>query len=160
MPKVDIETVPAVLSKLVTAPPVPLDKNAVTQVYRELEKVVKQEKEDREASKGPKQKFQHVILVSDPDKVIPAGTELVGWVTKIKEEEDAGSILTRIFRAIRSFNLTKKGRKNPCKTVGEGIESATRKFFKEEKIQILTKEPVRIIFTDNVLPTEPKPVDV
>lgn len=160
MPKVDIEVVPSVLRDLVTTPPEPLDANTIVEFKKRLDKLAKEEKAERDANKGPKQKFQHVILVSDPNKVIPAGTELVGWVTKIKEEDDAGGILDRIFRAVRSFNLTKKGKKNPAKTVGEGLDGVTRKFFKEEGIQILTKEPVRIIFTDNAIPTEPTPVAV
>lgn len=154
MPKVDIETIPPVLGDFITTPPTEINKESIAKINKALEKVAKEEKEARAADKGPKQKYQYVLLVADPEGKVPAGTELVGWTTKIKEEHDAGTILERILKGIRNFNLSKKGKKSPAKTVGDGIEGATRKFFKEEEIQILNKEPVRIIFTDNKLPVE------
>ncbi len=160
MPKIDLEVVPSVMRDLVSEPPKPFDKDAILQVNAALVKLAKDEKAARDAEKEPKPKLQYVLLVSDPNKVIPAGTELVGWMTRIKEDADAGGILDRIFKAIRNFNLSKKGRKNPVKTVGDGLEGVTRKFFKEEEIQIVNKEAVRIIFTDNALPTEPTPATV
>lgn len=162
MPKLDLETIPPVLRDFVTTPPEALTNETVVKIQKAFEKVAKEEKADRDANREPKQKFEHVILLSDPTGVIPKGTELVGWVTKIKEGEDPGSVLDRIIRGIRNFNLSKKGKKSPATSIGDGIEGATRKFFKAEEIQVLTKESVRIVFTDNVLPTDkvkPAPLD-
>lgn len=147
MPKLNIESVPPVLKKFIDATDV------VSNITKELNKLIQREKEERDANRTPKKKNQYVVLVSDPEGKIPAGTELVAWVTQIKEDEDSGSILSKIINAIRNFNQSKKGRKNPADSIGDGIDAAQRKFFKEENIDIKTKMPVRVMITDNKIPT-------
>lgn len=103
--------------------------------------------------KSPAVKKQYVILVSDPNGVMPAD-DLVGWVLQIPEDDSPVTTLERIYRAAYEFNCTKRGRMLPAKTVGDAIENVPAKHFKEAEAWIKTKTPVLILKTDNQIPKE------
>ena len=63
-------------------------------------------------------------------------------------------ITDRIFKAAYDFNASKKGRMLPVKSVGEALESASAKYFKESELWVKTKLPVGVVVTDNVLPKD------
>ncbi len=102
--------------------------------------------------KPPTEKKQFIIVVSDPNKQIK--TDLTGWVLQIPESASISSVLDRLKTAMYDFNASKAGRLLPVKTIGEGIESAKKKFFTARDITIKTKTPVFVVVTDNVLPKE------
>lgn len=109
------------------------------------------EAESEEAAE-PKRKWQHVIVVSDMTGQIK--TELTGWVVQIPEDVSIHNTKGNLHKAMYDFNASKRGRLLPVKTIGDGIESVSGKFFKNADIKIKTKTPVFVVVTDNVLPKE------
>lgn len=103
--------------------------------------------------KPPAPKKQFVVLLSDPEGKLPA-KDLTGWVVQIPEDASPSSTTDRIFKAAYDFNASKRGRLLPVKSVGEALESAAAKFFKESELWVKTKLPVAVVVTDNVLPKD------
>lgn len=102
---------------------------------------------------APTVKKQFVILLSDMEGVLPK-KDLTGWVVQIPEDASPFSTTDRIFKASYDFNASKKGRTLPVKSVGESLESASAKYFKEAELWIKTKLPCAVVVTDNVIPRE------
>lgn len=117
---------------------------------QEIERQAALTAEEEKAQRPPVQKKQFVIIVSDPNGVIQ--TDLVGWVAQIPEDDAVGETMDRLIRASYEYNISKKGRKYPVKTVGEACEAVSGKFLKEQDLWMKTKEPVQVIVTDNVIP--------
>ena len=103
--------------------------------------------------KAPAPKKQFVILLSDPAGKLPQ-KDLVGWVVQIPESASPYSTTDRIFKGAYDFNASKRGRMLPVKSVGEALESAGAKYFKESELWVKTKLPVAVVVTDNVLPKD------
>jgi len=103
--------------------------------------------------KPPPPKKQFVILLSDPEGKLPE-KDLVGWVVQIPENASPFSTPDRIFKGAYDFNASKRGRMLPVKSVGEALESASAKYFKDSELWVKTKLPVAVVKTDNVLPKD------
>lgn len=101
----------------------------------------------------PVQKKQFVIVLSDPNGILPK-KDLVGWVVQIPENASPFGTCDRIHKAAYDFNASKKGRMHPVKSVGEALESASAKYFKESELWVKTKTVVAVVVTDNVLPAD------
>jgi hypothetical protein len=144
MPKIEVSTVAEILKKNLLEPKV------LRSVIEEMNLAVQPEPGDE---KAPAVKKQFVILISDPEGRMPKG-DFVGWVLQIPETESVATTQDRIFRAAYDFNVTKKGRLHPCKTVGEAIENIPAKFFKEADVWVKSKTPVLVLKTDNQIPKE------
>ena len=127
-----------------------LEPAAMRRILEALNKITAEAAKD-EQDKLPAQKKQFVILVSDPDGVVPE-KELAGWVLQIPEEASPLSIQERINKAAADFNATRLGRKIPVENVGEALESVPAKNFKEVEVTVKTKQPVLVLNTDNKLP--------
>ena len=127
----------------------PDDPAKVRRIVEEMNRLVADQPEKPEAVKK-----QFVILISDPDGLIPRRKDFVGWVLQIPENESAATTQDRVMRAAYEFNTTKKGRLLPVKTIGEAIENVPAKQFKEADVWVKTKTPVLMLKTDNVLPSE------
>lgn len=104
-----------------------------------------------EGEDAPKVKKQFIILVSDPEGLMPK-KDLVGWVLQMPEEESPVTAQERICKGTYDYNASKKGRLYPAKTIGEAIENVPSKLFKEADIWVKTKEPVLVLRTDNIIP--------
>jgi hypothetical protein len=103
--------------------------------------------------KPPPPKKQFIVLLSDPAGKLPR-QDLVGWVVQIPESASPHSTTDRIFKGAYDFNASKRGRMLPVKSVGEALESASAKYFKEAELWVKTKTPVSVMVTDNVLPKD------
>jgi len=73
---------------------------------------------------------------------------------QIPENASPFSTTDRIFKGAYDFNASKRGRMLPVKSVGEALESAGAKYFKEAELWVKTKLPVAVVKTDNVLPKD------
>lgn len=102
---------------------------------------------------APAPKKQFVVLISDMEGKLPK-MDLTGWVVQIPENASPFSTTDRIFKGAYDFNASKKGRLLPVKSVGEALESASAKYFKESELWVKTKMPVAVIVTDNILPKD------
>jgi hypothetical protein len=142
--KIDINIVAASLKKHSIAPSV------LREIIEELNFEAQPEPGDE---KEPAPKKQFAVLLSDPTGALHK-TDLVGWVVQIPETASPHSVPDRIFKAAYDFNASKKGRLLPVKSVGEALESASTKYFKEAELWVKTKLPVAIVTTDNVLPKD------
>lgn len=126
-----------------------LEPALLRRVIEEMNLVVQPEGDEP----APVVKKQFVVLVSDPDGMLPK-SDFVAWVLHIPENESVATTQDRILRSAYDFNCTKKGRLLPVKTMGEAIENVPAKFFKEADVWVKTKTPVLVLRTDNQIPKE------
>lgn len=145
MPKVSVELIHEVLSNN------NLEPDTIQKVLQQIEEQAAAEAEAEKEKRDPPVKKQFVIIVSDPRGTIP-DEDYVGWVAQIPEDEVPGTTMEKLIRASYEFNISKKGRKYPVKTVGEACEAVGARFLKEQSISIKNKTPVTIIKTDNKIP--------
>ncbi len=145
MPKIDVSKVAEILKKNEISPAV------LRRVMEEMNLAVQPEPGDED--KPPATKKQFVILVSDPENRLPK-FDFAGWVLQIPETESVATTQDRIFRSAYDYNISKKGRLYPAKTVGEAIENIPGKFFKEADVWVKTKTPVLVLKTNNEIPKE------
>lgn len=146
MAKVDIELVKMVLTR----------NEVETRLVAEIIKEIQQENAAETEAPEPEVKKQYVVVVYDPEGEL-AGKEFTGTIVQIPEDESVYTAVERLHRAGYEFNTTKKGRRMPVKTVGEICEHVPPRIAKEQKVWIKHKEPVFLLATDGLLPTE-KPV--
>lgn len=145
--KIDIDEIPQILLSL------KIDSKTVQQVADKLREVAEDNAADA-GPKAPKGKYKYLIVASDPENKYPDIENVPMWVFKVKDEEKHTEVLPRFFKGVYDFNAkSRKGRKNPIKSVGDGIQAVGAKHFKPEKSPILTKEPVIILKTDNKIPS-------
>lgn len=145
MAKIDVSKVAEILKKN------QIDPALLRRVIEEMNLAV--EPDTGDGDKPPSVKKQFVILVSDPEDRMPK-TDFVGWILQIPDSESPATVQDRLFRSSYDFNVTKKGRLMPVKTVGEAIENVPAKFFKEADVWVKTKTPVLVLKTDNEIPRE------
>lgn len=145
MPKIEVSTVAEILKKN------QLDPKVLRAVIEEMNLASQPDEGDEE--KPPAVKKQFVILISDPERVLPK-RDFVGWCLQIPESESVATAQDRIFKSAYDYNVTKKGRLYPAKTVGEALENIPAKFFKEADVWVKSKTPVLVLKTDNQIPKE------
>lgn len=145
MPKIEVSKVAEIVKKQQLEPAV------LRRIIEEMNLAV--QPDGPEDEKIPAVKKQFVILISDPEGRLPKH-DFAGWVLQIPETESVVTTQDRIFRAVYDYNVTKKGRLYPAKTVGEAIENIPAKFFKESDVWVKTKTPVLVLKTDNEIPKE------
>ncbi len=145
MPKVSVELIHEVLSAN------NLDQETIQKVLAEIETQAQQEADAAKAEREPQVKKQFVLIVSDPRGTIP-DEDYVGWVAQIPEDDSPGATMEKLIRASYEYNISKKGRRHPVKSVGEACETVGSRFLKEQDIAIKTKIPVTIVKTDNKIP--------
>ncbi|HOS16035.1 MAG TPA: hypothetical protein PKX15_03325 [Bacteroidales bacterium] len=119
----------------------------VQEIIRELTKAAQEEAEERRENASPKQKWEHIIIVSDPDQKLDEN--FTGWVVQQKEGEDAGEIISKLTDAARNQNEMAKRKKMVIKTFGEIFEFLKSKWIKDEGLRIKTKIPVRVLTINN-----------
>jgi hypothetical protein len=124
-----------------------IDQIKVQEIVKELEEVVQELKEERAAEKGPKQKWEYVIVLND-DEGLLTGKEIAGWVVQQKEGEDAGAVVAKLCDAARSQNEAAKRKKNTITGLVGLFESLKSKFAKEKNIRVKTKDLTRVLITD------------
>lgn len=127
-----------------------IDPTKVKEIIRELTQAANEEAEERRENAGPKQKWEHIIIISDPERKLDEN--FTGWVVQQKEGGDAGEIISKLTDAAKNQNEMAKRKNTLIKTFGEIFESLKSKWIKEEGLRIKTKEPVRILtINDNTL---------
>ncbi len=147
MAKVDVDLVKMVMTRN------GLDVRTVAQVIEEINLELKAQTEDED--KPPPVKKQFVMMVSDPEGKLE-GVDLVGWVLQIPEEDSPYVTEERLFRSAYEYNMSKKGRRMPVKTIAEVCEHVSSRITKEQKVWIKNKEPVLLLRTNNKVPMETK----
>ena len=134
--KVSLENVEATLLEK------KVDQIKIKEIIKDLTQAAEEEKEDK-ASDGPKPKWEHLIVINDPDNKL--GSEWTGWVIIQKEGQDAGLALSKLRDAVKEQNESAKRKKNILQSFGELFQDLKPKFLKEKGLKIKTKECVRVL---------------
>jgi hypothetical protein len=142
--KVDIELVRKVLQRN------EIDYETISQVLEDLE-ISLGEEGVGDAPATPPIKKQFVILASDPEGKLVEDL-FTGWVLQIPEDQSPMEASEQLIRAAYEFNRTKRGAREPAKTITDVCEVVPAKFLRAQSIWVRTKEPVLIIRTDNQVP--------
>jgi hypothetical protein len=135
--KVSLENVEAILLERKIEPP------KVQEILRDLAKAAEEEKEENANENGPKAKWEHVIVLNDPEGKVVG--DFTGWVVVQQEGQDAGLVLGKLQDAAKVQNESAKRKKSIISGFGELFESLKSKFLKEKGLKIKTKEPVRVL---------------
>lgn len=128
-----------------------LDQRQIAEIIEDINLEVKAQVDEED--KPPPVKKQFAIMVSDPDGKLE-DIELVGWILQIPEEDSPYVTEERLFRCGYEYNMSKKGRRMPVKTVAEVCEHVPARIGKEQKVWIKNKEPVLVLRTNNKIPME------
>jgi hypothetical protein len=141
MSKISIEEVESKMLEL------KIDPIKVKQVVSELEKVVEELTEERKATTGPKQKWEHIIVLNDEEGILN-GKEVTGWVVQQPDGAESNLILSKLIDAAKNQNEVTKKKANIINDFKSLFEHLKSKFTKEKNIRIKTKEPTRVIVTN------------
>jgi hypothetical protein len=144
MAKIELDLIKQVLKKSA------IDAGLIANILRDLQTAASQVTPADGEEKPPVVKKRYVVLLADEEGKL-SGSEWMGWVVQIPEDEPMQNAAERVAKAGRAYNLTKKGRKTPVETIGEVCESVPRRIFNELKTWIKTKEPVLILPVRNSL---------
>lgn len=123
--------------------------NVIIQVVNELEAVAEENKAEKSAE--PKQKNEYGVILLDPNNVV-RDNNLTALVVQYPHGENPNTILDRLYAATYAQNAAGKRKKYNIQTVGEAARSVKRKFYKENRLMIKTKEPVLVVKSDNNIP--------
>jgi hypothetical protein len=133
-----------------------IDYETISQIVGDLESELSG---DEEVAAGlPPVKKQFVILVSDPEKKF-ADELFTGWVLQIPEDRSPLEVNGQLIRAAYEFNHSKKGAREPAKTITDICEIVSPKILRGQSIWVRTKEPVLVVRTDNRIPLGPSEAD-
>lgn len=133
--KVSLEQIEATLLERKIDPP------KVQEILKDLQQAVEEEKAD--GGKGPKAKWEHIIVLNDPEGKIKE--DFTGWVVVQQEGQDSGLVLSKLVDAAKNQNEASVRKKNLVKCFGDLFESLKPKFLKEKGLKIKTKDAVRVL---------------
>lgn len=146
MAKVELELVRRIVQRNTTDP------KLISQIMNELTQEIAFMEDDLVDTPPPVKK-QWVVVVSDPNQELK-DKDFVAWVAQIQEDESPFTIEEKLFRSGYAYNTTKRGRRIPARTIQEVCEFVPAKILKEQAVWLKTKEPVLVVRTDNIIPTE------
>lgn len=125
-----------------------IDATKVQEILRDLEAVVEELKSEKDST--PKPKWEHVVVLHDPDNKL-SGQEYTAWVVQQEEGQDAGAILSKISDCAKASNETAKKKKFVIKDLVDAFKYLKPKWTKEKKIKLKTKEEVRVLVSPGKL---------
>lgn len=118
----------------------------VQDIIKDLTQAVEEEKEDRIANADPKQKWEHIIIINDPEgKLDSVKEDFTGWVVQQRDGQDAGLVLGKLSDAAKAQNDAAKRKKKLIKSFSELFEALKSKFTKEKGVKVKTKHAVRVL---------------
>lgn len=123
----------------------------IVKAETELE-TIEQEKKDEKVDAGPKAKSQFVTILLDPENKLRGLGDFVSLVVQVPEDHDVGLTINKINQSVYDQRAASKRKVKNIETVGEAASAVKRKFFKTNDVLIKTKEPVRVLVSDNKIP--------
>lgn len=124
-----------------------IEPTRVQTIIRQLTEVVEELQAEREAEAGPKQKWEHVIVLNDPNNILN-GQEIAGWVVQQEADADANLVLGKLQEAAKVQNEGQKRKRNYITDLTSLFEYLKPKFLKEKKLKVKTKELTRVLVTN------------
>lgn len=110
---------------------------------------IRNEANSRAVPRETRPRKPFVLLVSDPNGVIPEGIELTGWALQVEEDKGILTIPESLQTIAHNFNASPKGEKLPAETIGDVFDAASGKLFTEEGITRKNRMPVFVLTTNN-----------
>jgi hypothetical protein len=117
-------------------------------IIADLQKIIEELAADKDTT--PKPKYEHIIVLHDPENKLK-GQEWTGWVVQQENEQDAGTILSKITDASRTSNENATKKKFVIKDMVDAFKYLKPKWVKEKKLKLKTKEEVRVLISDGKL---------
>ena len=139
-----------------TASSVGIEQDKVRTLVQDLRKAIEEESELSDKEPRVKKRLVIVANVSGKDEnLVKLLSEIPFSVVECAEDFDHNQVVGQVCVAAYDFNANnKKGVKKPVKTVFEALEIVPAKHFKPTGVNRKTKEPVIVVTTDNIIPTE------
>lgn len=135
--KISLEQIEATLLERKIDPP------KVQEIIKDLKQAAEEDAADNAATAGPKPKWEHVIILNDPEGKIKE--DFTGWVVSQQEGQDTGLVLSKLIDASKVHNESSKRKKNRIESFGVLFQVLKPKFLKEKGLKIKTKEAVRVL---------------
>jgi len=139
--KLEYDFVRAIIEKTVTAP----DEKAralaaFSKHLKEAAKAADQAKEDNANEEKPVRVFvmTDAMLASGSD-------EKTGWIVDVMPKYSISNLDSAVQAAITQFNCSRKGKRNPIDTIGNGLEVMGAKLTKENGFHVKTKLPTALV---------------
>lgn len=115
----------------------------IKEILNDLVQAAEEDKADKADTKTPTAKYQHVVILNDPDGKFK-DEEMTAWVVVQQEGKDNATVLADLRDAAKYQNDGSKRKKNLITNMGELFQSLKPKFLKEKGIKIKTKEAVQV----------------
>lgn len=116
-------------------------------VVEEMNAVTQPDEKDDPA---PRTKSQLTVILLDPEHKVKG--DFTALIVQQPETADAGTTLSRVYQAAYDYNASPK-RKLTVKTVGDAADTIKRKQWKAVDLLLKTRVPVRVLVSDNTIPT-------
>ena len=127
-----------------------VEKEKQQNIVNYLNKVVEQERIEKQENAQPKSKNEFGVIIYSNDGKLD-GLELTASVYTIKEGEDHGLVLGKISQAAKEQTAAAKRKRFNIESIGAACQNLKRKFLKDKNVNIKTKNPVRVIISNNGL---------
>lgn len=118
-----------------------LDPTEVQAIVKDLAVVI----EEGKGAPAPRQKWEHVIILHDPEQKLK-DSNIQGWVVQQKEGKSANDILPALAKAVSASNNGAKNKKNLIETAFDTFRYLKTRYLNGE-LRIKTKEPAQVIVT-------------
>ena len=141
--KIDIEEVQSMLLEK------KIDPTKVNEIIRDLTKAAEEIKAENAENKEPKQKWEHIVVLNDPDsKLTTMKDDFTAWVVQQREGQDSGLVISKLSDAAQTQNESAKRKKNKLTCLSDIFGNIKSKFLKEKGLRVKTKVPVRVLIVN------------
>lgn len=137
--KVDLEVVKRILRHS------NLENGVVSELLDEIQSAAEDKSNEKGAAKQKPIKKQFVVIGSSSDDDMAAKA---CWVFQIPADETPQSIQNKLMESLKSFRLSKNGRRYAVNNLSEACNRIPAKVFKEQRLWCKSKEPTWFIQMD------------
>ncbi|MCR5183309.1 MAG: hypothetical protein K6B46_01235 [Opitutales bacterium] len=127
-----------------------LKNDAILKIIKDAQEQLVADKEEKDKEKREVEKKRWVLLVGDPEGVLD-DVELTGYALQINESDSEYDVVKKLNQMAREYNRSKRGRKDPVKSVTEVCEVVPAKALKEVGVWVKHREAAFVLTTDNIL---------
>lgn len=142
MSKISIEQ----LQDVLTESKIPAPKQE--EILEHIQDLIKKEKEEKDSNKIPRQKSQlGVILIDELGEI--KTDNVAALIYEIPASSNHDDVFSNLRKSITEFNNTKKGQKQPVKSVTDAFLTIKPKILKQNGLKKKVKEIVRCLISNN-----------
>lgn len=127
-----------------------IDIHTKIKILDKIEELIRIAKEEASKDKDKKIQKKYVFIACDPENILES-RNLTGYVVQIPADESEFCVERKISEAAYEYNRTRKGQRNPVKTIAEACEFVPARFFKDQDVWVKNKEAAFLLPTNNEL---------